>query len=95
MNFQIPRYKGFKVGIFRISPIANGRLHNDRNIGKYTFCSYNGQSVVDYLLLNFSDFDCISYFDVLDFNEYSDHAPMTLNFSLKPRNIKPETPNDQ
>ena len=26
MKFQIPRYKGFKVGIFRISPIVFPRL---------------------------------------------------------------------
>ena len=95
---RITDYNGLKLLDMCISTgllIANGRLHNDRNIGKYTFCSYNGQSVVDYLLLNFSDFDCISYFDVLDFNEYSDHALITLNFSLKPRNIRPETPNDE
>ena len=26
MKFQIPRYKGFKVGIFRISPIYNTNI---------------------------------------------------------------------
>ena len=26
MKFQIPRYKGFKVGIFRISPIVSAAL---------------------------------------------------------------------
>ena len=64
--------------------IANGRLHSDKNIGKYTFCSHIGQSVVDYMLLNFSDFCTISAFDILDFNEYTDHAPISFQINLKP-----------
>ena len=63
--------------------IGNGRLYGDKDIGKYTFCSHNSQSTVDYLLLNLSDFEILSYFDVLDFNEFSDHAPITLQFNLK------------
>ena len=75
---QITYYNGLKLLDMCLSTgllIANGRLHDDRNVGKYTFCSQNGQSVVDYFLLNPLDFDCISYFDVLNFNEYSDHVP--------------------
>ena len=63
--------------------IANGRLYGDKNIGKFTFCSHVGQSIVDYLLLDFSDFETISYFDILHFNEYSDHAPIIFQFNLK------------
>ena len=63
--------------------IANGRLYGDKNIGKYTFCSRMGQIIVDYLLLDFSDFETISYFDILDFNEYFDHAPIIFQFNLK------------
>ena len=63
--------------------IANGRLYNDQNHGKFTFCSHTGQSTVDYLLLNLSDFDTISYFDILESNEYSDHAPISFHFHLK------------
>ena len=74
--------------------IANGHLHDDRNVGKFTFCSLNGQSVVDYLFLNFYDFESVSYFDVLSFNECSDHAPVTLHFTLKPKYTKPETSNN-
>ena len=73
---------------------ANGRVHDDRNVGKYTFCSQNGQSAVDYFLLNLLDFDCISYFDVLNFNEYSDHAPITVHLNLKPKKTKSETPSE-
>ena len=31
MKFQIPRYKGFKVGIFRISPISNLTLFQQKS----------------------------------------------------------------
>ena len=63
--------------------IANGRLFCDQGNGKFTFCSYNGQSTVDYLLLNHSDFCTLSNFDVLDFNEHSDHAPILFSFYSK------------
>lgn len=75
--------------------IANGRLHNDRNNGKFTFCSHQGQSTVDYLLFNFCDFDTLSHFEILQFNEFSDHAPLSFNFYLKPRNKEHERLNTQ
>ena len=62
--------------------IANGRLLNDQGKGKYTFCSQQGQSTVDYLLLNFTDFELLSHFDILEFNEHSDHAPISFNIRL-------------
>ena len=83
----ITDYNGLKLLNLRQSTgllIANGRLHSDKNIGKYTFCSHIGQSVVDYMLLNFSDFCAISAFDILDFNKYSDHAPISFQINLKP-----------
>ena len=49
--------------------------------GKFTFCSHQGQSTVDYLLLNLSDFDTLSHFDILDFTENSDHAPFSCILS--------------
>lgn len=63
--------------------LANGRALNDRDNGKITFCSFQGQSTVDYLLLNFSDFDTLSHFDILDFNEHSDHAPVSFHIYLE------------
>ena len=63
--------------------IANGRLSNDQNIGNFTFCSHLGQSAVDYLLMNFSDFRTISYFDILAFNEHSDLATISFHLPLK------------
>ena len=63
--------------------IANGRLSNDQNIGNFTFCSHLGQSTVDYLLMNLSNFRTISDFDILAFNEHSDHAPISFQLPLK------------
>ena len=68
--------------------IANGRLLNDKYIGKFTFCSHIGQSTVDYLLMNFTDFNTLSYFDILEFNEHSDHAPVSFHLLLKPKNAE-------
>ena len=58
-------------------------LLGDKNTGKFTFCSQLGQSTVDYFLCNLSDFDTIVYFDILSFNEHSDHAPITFYLPLK------------
>ena len=61
--------------------IANGRLGKDIQ-GKYTFCSSKGQSVNDYLLLNPKDYDLVYDFDVLDFTELSDHAPLSFDINI-------------
>ena len=74
--------------------IANGRLFNDTDIGKFTFCSHRGQSTVDYLLLNFKDFENISYFDILEHNEHSDHAPISFNIRLIDQNLAETREND-
>lgn len=90
---RITDYNGIKLLDVCLSTgllIGNGRLCDDQNVGKFTFCSHNGQSVVDYLLHNFCDFNTISYFDVLNFNEHSYHATITLHFSSKSHYSKPE-----
>ena len=79
-------YNGMKLLDLCLSTgllIGNGRLCDDQNVGKFTFCSHIGQSVADYLLLNFCYLNTISYFDVLKFDEHSYHVPITLHFSLK------------
>jgi len=58
--------------------IANGRLHADKNAGKFTFSSHRGESTVDYLLLELDDFSTLCDFEVLDFTEFSDHAAVTF-----------------
>lgn len=60
--------------------IVNGR-HSHDQFGEFTFCGINGLSTVDYLLTTIDNFSTISLFEILQFNEHSDHAP--LHFCLK------------
>ena len=63
--------------------IANGRLYGDCNCGDFTYCSFNGMSTVDYLLLSPNDIPFLSDFRVLEFNAISDHAPLYITFKRK------------
>ena len=67
---------------------------NDTDIGKFTFCSHRGQSTVDHLLLNFEDFENISYFDILEHTEHSDHTPISFNIRLIDHNLAETREND-
>lgn len=60
--------------------IANGRSHEDCNVGGHTFISLNGLSTVDYLLANPFDIQCLSGIKILNFNAFSDHAPIFFSF---------------
>ena len=53
--------------------IVNGRLHGDANKGAYTCMTANGESVVDYVITAYSNFDLLTEFQVLPFNEYSNY----------------------
>jgi hypothetical protein len=55
--------------------IVNGRLCEDTD-GSYTYCNIHGTSVIDYLLSRECDFSLVKHFNVCDFNEWSDHAPL-------------------
>lgn len=61
--------------------IGNGRLHNDRDIGDYTFHSRMSSSVVDYILLYPPDIKHITKFNIEELTEFSDHCG--ISFSLK------------
>lgn len=56
---------------------------NDNGKSQYTFCSVNGKSNVDYLLLNFIDFGTLSNFEILEQNEHSDHNPLLFSLFRK------------
>ncbi|CAC5375878.1 unnamed protein product [Mytilus coruscus] len=60
--------------------IANGRLGND-SCGSYTFCT-SRQSVNDYLLVCSENYYIIKNFGVVDFTEFSDHAPLSYEICL-------------
>ena len=67
--------------------IVNGRHQFDPD-GSFTYCGPNGRSVVDLLLTN--SFKHISYFNVSDLTEFSDHTPIdfSIQCSLGDRNEK-------
>ena len=62
--------------------ICNGRLGNDRD-GKFTFCSPNGRSLIDYMLASPNDYDKISNFGILNINEFSDLSPLVFEVGIK------------
>ena len=51
----------------------------DRSIGRMTCYTHNGESVVDYVLASQINFNIISDFEIGDFMEYSNHAPVSLS----------------
>lgn len=58
------------------------RLCNDRcwdKSGRVTFFNHLGSSVIDYVLVHKDYYDFVSFFKVLDFNMWSDHAPIEFN----------------
>ena len=59
-------------------------VSGERNLGQYTFVSHNGLSVVDYLLCNFADSQCIKNFCILNCNEFSDHSPVFFSLAKEP-----------
>ena len=69
--------------------LANGRLER----GDFTYASFQGQSVVDYLLLSFDDREHVRNFTVSPFNEFSDHASLCFNLHVKSENDPHEKQN--
>ena len=54
--------------------MVNGRLHNDKSVGRMTCYTHNGESVEDYVLTEPLNFQIISNFKIGDSTEYSNHA---------------------
>ena len=58
--------------------ICNGRLGQDKGIGKCTYIGGTGSSVVDYVLVSESVFNLISKFSIGDPNILSDHCEVNF-----------------
>ena len=58
--------------------ILNGRTIGDLS-GKYTCITYNGCSVVDYMLVSTDLLDFVGYFEVHDFTSLSNHCPISCS----------------
>ena len=69
--------------------LVNGRVGDDRNVGKYTFVNSIGSSVIDYVLCRPDLFDNVSHFCVHDPNILSDHCliEFTVSFNSSIENV--------
>ena len=74
--------------------ILNGRTLGDM-VGSFTCIQKNGCSVVDYIAISKHIKMYINYFKVLEFTEYSDHKPITLEIHTQSVETKPLEPLDQ
>ena len=71
--------------------IVNGRLFNDKSIGRITCIMHNGESIVDYLLTSHENFTEHSDFSIHEFNEYSNHAPISFQLRMTAQGEREET----
>ena len=60
--------------------ILNGRLFE--NTDKMTCFTANGESLIDYVLSSERNFCDISDMKVFDFNDFSNHAPISINLKI-------------
>lgn len=63
--------------------ILNGRVGDDKNIGRFTFVSSIGKSVIDYGLASYDLFPMISDFIVHDLFLFSTHVPIQANIAVQ------------
>ena len=59
--------------------IVNGRLDEGQS---FTYFSRHGSSVIDYMLMKPESFCYINSFEILPFNEFSDHTPLKLSLNV-------------
>ncbi|VDI04207.1 Hypothetical predicted protein [Mytilus galloprovincialis] len=67
--------------------VCNGRSISDK-IGKLTFYNHLGSSVIDYALIHKNYLYLVNEFAVMDFNMWSDHAPVRLTLEIADTGIK-------
>ena len=63
----------------------NGRVGQDREIGRYTFIGNRGSSLVDYVLGSQEMFNFIKSFEVQEPNILSDHCIVIFSFEFGSR----------
>ena len=66
-----------------IANICNGRIGEDKEIGKYTYVGSTGSSVVDYVLTNPTMLELINKFRVREPNILSDHCVVEFSISFE------------
>ena len=61
--------------------VCSGRWGQDS--AKFTFQNKNGCSIIDYMLLSYNAFPIVNKFVIGNFNTFSCHAPLKVDFKLK------------
>ena len=69
--------------------ILNGRTLGDLH-GAFTSIQVGGCSVIDYFAISNEIHNCVTSFRVLDFTQFSDHKPISLELSCNPLSVKSE-----
>ena len=62
--------------------MMNGRVGNDKGIGRYTFVGSRGRSLVDYVLSSQNMFQFVNFFEVQEPNILSDHCLIKFSFEF-------------
>ena len=73
--------------------MLNGRLDNDKGIGKFTRVGTTGNSVVDYVITRTEDIKYITVFKIEDLKPESDHKQVLFSIKGGP-NVKSKTQTD-
>ena len=68
--------------------ILNGRIGEDKGIGRYTSFNNKSNGVLDYMLTSPSLLKNIEWFKIHDPFPESDHAPLELRFNCEYDNLK-------
>ena len=72
--------------LLELCKAVNIQCHNGRSgldtDGRFTCMTHAGESVVNYLLTSYVNFTSLKEFTVHDFNEYWNHAPLTVSMLL-------------
>ena len=64
--------------------IANGRIHQDKHRGFFTYHNRNGKNVIDYRLFDPNCYNMITYFAVAPKLVESDHFPIEFGLEIEP-----------
>ena len=82
MDREVNRYGICLIDLCKATDmrILNGRLFE--NTDKMTCFTANGESLIDYVLSSERNFCDISDMKVFDFNDFSNHAPISINLKI-------------
>ena len=72
----------------------NGRVGEDKGVGRYTFVGSRGSSVVDYVLSTQDLFTNITQFKVHEPNILSDHCLLTFSLAFQIHDVREATDDD-